>query len=396
MSERTIRVQNLSKQFRIGHAGRGDLLDRFMDRFFGRRARREAFWALKNVNFEMFSGDGLGLIGPNGSGKSTLLKILSRVYKPTSGTVDVRGRVIPFLELGWGLLGPEQTGRDNIYFAGTLFGLTRREIDDVFDDIVRFADLEQYLNTALKYYSTGMQIRLTFAIALFSRPQIFLVDEILAIGDIAFRRKCYDALKGIRRQEETLVFVSHDLQAVREFCDNGLFLLNGQIKARGDIDEVIEGYMFGAWTASSSWERDGSSLKDVEILDIKIRDSQGRERLIFQPWEPVDVDIDFRVNNDTDSLILYFQAGGEDGEYYFGTKTDLDSRVMLEKGYRIRATLSIPHVPLLQGRVLFTISVMNTSMTKVYDRREARDFLWITNTTASEGKVDFHPEWRLG
>lgn len=240
-------AQELSKRFRIGHAGSGDRLDRFMDRLFGRRALRETFWALKNVTFEVPRGDSFGLVGPNGSGKSTLLKILAHIYKPTSGKVEVRSRVVPFLELGWGLLEGEQTGSGNIHYAGTLFGLSRREIDAVFDDIVRFADLEQYLHTPLKYYSRGMQIRLTFAIALFSRPEIFLVDEILAVGDIAFRRKCYDALKGLRRKEETLLFVSHDLQAIGEFCDHGLFLLNGQVRARGDIDEVIQEYMFGAW-----------------------------------------------------------------------------------------------------------------------------------------------------
>ncbi len=396
MTEPIIKTQNLSKRFRIGHAGKGDAFDRFTDRLLGRRARRETFWALRDVSFEVSRGANFGLVGPNGSGKTTVLKVLSGIYKPTAGSVEVYGRVIPFLELGWGLLQPEQSGSSNIYFAGTLFGLSRREIDAAFDDIVKFAGLEQYLHTPLKYYSTGMQIRLTFTIALFSQPEIFLVDEILAVGDIAFRQKCYDALKELQLREETLVFVSHDLQAMREFCDRGLFLLNGQVQSVGDVDEVIEEYMFGNWGRSSTSSiTDRPSPSEADVLDVHIRDVYGRERTTFQPWESVEVSIDFRVNDDIQSLLLYVQATSETGEFYFGTKTVLDGSRLPPRGHRAQAILSIPHIPLLQGKVLFTLSAMNPSMTKVYDRREKRDFLWIVNTSPSEGKIDFHSEWRF-
>jgi ABC-type polysaccharide/polyol phosphate transport system ATPase subunit len=147
MNDTAIQVQHLSKRFRIGHEGRGDALDRFMDRVFGRRASRENFWALQDVSFDVGRGDNFGLVGPNGSGKSSLLKIVANIYKATSGRIDVKGHVITFLELGWGLLEDEQTGQANIYFAGTLFGMNKKEIDAVFDDIGRFAELEEYLDT---------------------------------------------------------------------------------------------------------------------------------------------------------------------------------------------------------------------------------------------------------
>lgn len=397
MSERILWTENVSKRFHIAHAGRGDVLDRFTDRLFGRRGLRETFWALKDVNLEVNRGDNFGLVGPNGSGKSTLLKILANIYKPTKGRVGIGGRVIPFLDFGWGILEGEQTGEDNIAYAGTLFGLTRREINEAFDKIVRFAELEQYLHTPLKYYSTGMRIRLTFSIALFSRPEIFLVDEVLAVGDIAFRQKCYDALKGLSRKEETLVFVSHDLPAMREFCDRGIFLLNGQVKTDGDIDDIIEEYMFGAWARTSSTTPvDRPNGSAVDLLDVKIRDAQGRDRSAFQSWEPVDLSIDVRVNNPVDSLLLFVQASGEDGEYFFGTRTILDESQLRSVGHPIRATLSFPHLPILRGRLLFTISAMNSSMTQVYDRREKVDSMWVVNTTESEGKIDFHPDWRFG
>lgn len=398
MQRPIIRVKELGKQFRIGRSGPGDALDRFMDRLFGRRALRERFWALKGVTFDIPRGDNFGLVGPNGSGKSTLLKILAGIYRPTEGRAHVDGHVVPFLELGWGLLESEQTGAGNIYFAGTLFGLAKREIDTVFDDIVRFADLEKYLHTPLKYYSTGMQIRLTFAIALFCRPEIFLVDEILAVGDIAFKQKCYDALKGLHRQEETLVFVSHDLPAMREFCEHGLFLLDGRVRKAGEIDEVIEEYMYGSWSQSAtvSLESEERTRKEAEILRLQVQDAQGRDKATFQPWEPVDIAVDFRMNGNLDAVLLHVQASGEDGQYYFGTKTLVTANRLQPPAHRVRAVLAVPHIPILQGKVLLSVRLSNPSMTRMYDRREKRDFLWVVNTTEAEGIVDFHPEWRFG
>ena len=393
-----IRTFNLGKQFRRGHAGPGDSLDRIMDRLFGKRALREQFWALRNVTFDIPRGDSFGLVGPNGSGKSTLLKVLAHIYKPTEGRALVAGRVVPFLELGWGLLEGEQTGSGNIYFAGTLLGLSTEEIHTAFDDIVRFADLEKYLHTPIKYYSTGMQIRLTFAIALFARPEIFLVDEILAVGDISFRRKCYDALKGLHREEQTLLFVSHDLPAMREFCDHGLFLLDGRVRALGDIDEAIEEYMYGSWTRTLTRdaEGDGEVPKKANILDVRIRDARGRERGTFRPWEPVDIVIYFRVNDGMDAVLLSVKASGDDGQDYFSTSTVLSGDRLPPLAHRARAVLAVPHIPILQGKIMFTVGLSNPSMTSVYDRREKIDTLWIVNTTDADGTVDFHPEWRFG
>lgn len=398
MRSPSVRTRNLGKNFRIGHAGSGDGLDRMMDRLFGRRALRERFWALRDVTFDVSRGDNFGLVGPNGSGKSTLLKVLAHIYKPSEGIAQVDGHVVPFLELGWGLLEAEQTGAGNIYYAGTLFGLAKREIDDIFDDVVRFANLERYLHTPLKYYSTGMQIRLAFAIALYASPEIFLVDEILAVGDIAFRRKCYDALKGLHRHEETLLFVSHDLPAMREFCDHGLFLLDGRVRSLGDIDDVVEEYMHGSWARSVVMvpEGDGGIPKEANILDVRIQDSQGRSRGTFHPWEPVDIVIDFRVNETVEGMLLYVQAFGDDGQAYFGTRTVFPKDGLRAPGQRTRAVLAVPHIPILHGEVRFTVGLSNPSMTKTYDRRENMDFLWIVNTSDAEGIVDFHPEWRFG
>lgn len=397
MSYPVIVAQHLSKRFRIGHSGKGDTLDHLMDRLLGRRARRETFWALRDVSIRVDRGTSFALVGPNGGGKSTLLKILAGIYRPTAGSVRVKGRLIPFIELGWGLLQPEQTGLENMYFAATLFGCRRREIDVMIDDIVKFADLEQYLHTPLKYYSTGMQIRLAFATALFSDPEVFLVDEILAVGDIAFRQRCYEALKDMQRRDRTLIFVSHDLPAVRNLCDRGIFLLNGRVQAEGDIDETLREYMAGSWSSPPSSPKGGQApAGEPVILNVSIRDEDARERTTFQPWERVDVSIDFKLNDHIETVVIHVQASDDDGHHYFSTKAVLTGSEGFAMSHRNRATLSVPHIPVLQGKVNLTISMMDKDMLRLFDRRENQDSLWIVNNTNSEGVVDFHPEWRFG
>jgi len=209
----------------------------------GLRAPGETFWALKDINFEVERGEVLGIIGRNGAGKSTLLKILSRITYPTEGEVIMRGRVGSLLEVGTGFH-PELTGRENIYFNGAILGMKKREIDEKFDEIVKFSGVEKFLDTPVKRYSSGMQVRLAFSVAAHLEPEILLVDEVLAVGDAEFQKKCLGKMKQMSKGEgRTVLFVSHNLPQIQELCSMGILLEGGIIKKNSDITDIIQEYL---------------------------------------------------------------------------------------------------------------------------------------------------------
>ena len=242
-----IRAEKLSKRYRIGERERYTTLRDVLARSLRapwtlfRRAPHETFWALKDVDLEVKHGEVLGLIGRNGAGKTTLLKILSRITKPTSGWAEIYGRVGSLLEVGTGFH-PELTGRENIYLSGAILGMTKREIASKFDEIVAFAELEKFLDTQVKHYSNGMYVRLAFAVAAHLEPEILLVDEVLAVGDINFQKKCLGKMGDVARAGRTIVVVSHQLNQIRRLCRRVVWVDAGSIRMNGDTHEVVSGY----------------------------------------------------------------------------------------------------------------------------------------------------------
>jgi lipopolysaccharide transport system ATP-binding protein len=253
MSHNAIEVKNLSKVYNIGHERKGlkgtatlrDALTNFARKpteiFTGHRLRKEHFWALEDVNFEVKPGDVVGIIGKNGSGKSTLLKILSRIIEPTTGEIHMRGKVASLLEVGTGFH-PELTGRENIFFNGAILGMKRKEILSKFDEIVAFSEVEQFLDTPVKFYSSGMYVRLAFAVAAHLDPDILIVDEVLAVGDAAFQKKSLGKMKNVAQSGRTVLFVSHNMDSVRAMCSQGIYFESGKIVAHGKIDAVVKAY----------------------------------------------------------------------------------------------------------------------------------------------------------
>ncbi|MBS0662237.1 MAG: ABC transporter ATP-binding protein [Verrucomicrobia bacterium] len=249
MAGPVITVANLGKRYQLSHAVRHDTLrDTVMHRvrdWLGRRsgaATVEDFWALRDVSFTVEQGDVVGIIGRNGAGKSTLLKILSRITEPTTGRISIRGRVASLLEVGTGFH-PELSGRENIFLNGAILGMTRAEIRRKFDEIVAFAEVERFLDTPVKHYSSGMYVRLAFSVAAHLEPEILIVDEVLAVGDAVFQKKCLGKMESVARGEgRTVLFVSHNLSAMRELCRTGVLLSSGQVAAFGPIGEVVSRY----------------------------------------------------------------------------------------------------------------------------------------------------------
>ena len=238
-----LEIQNISKKYRIQHQAGGylSLRERMLSSLKFQRDEVEDFWALKDVSFEVNAGESIGIIGRNGAGKSTLLKILSKITPPTNGRIVTRGRIASLLEVGTGFH-PELTGRENIFFNGSLLGMKRKEIATKFDEIVDFSGVEKFLDTPLKHYSSGMQLRLAFAVAAFLEPEILIIDEVLAVGDAEFQKKCLGKMEDVSKSGRTILFVSHNVSAVQTLCSRGLFLDAGKVKTSGPVSSVVSAY----------------------------------------------------------------------------------------------------------------------------------------------------------
>lgn len=240
MSEIAISLKSVNKIFKLPHERRDTLKSAFVN-IFKPKTSFEEFHVLKDISFEIKKGEFFGVVGRNGSGKSTLLKILSEIYKPTDGKVEINGSLTSFIELGIGF-NPELTGRENVYLNGVILGLTKKEVEEKYDEIVAFAELEKFMDQKLKNYSSGMQVRLAFSIAIQAHNDILLIDEVLAVGDADFQRKCATVFKEIKSSDKTVVFVSHDMGAVKEYCDKAILIEDGVIISSGDPEKVANDY----------------------------------------------------------------------------------------------------------------------------------------------------------
>ncbi len=233
-------VTNLSKTFRLPHEQYSGAKQLFVN-FFSRNRGYEEQKVLSNVSFEIVEGEFFGIIGRNGSGKSTLLKLLAGIYTPDTGSVQVNGTLSPFIELGVGF-NPELTGRENVFMNGALLGFSRKEVDGMYDDIVSFAELEKYMDQKLKNYSSGMQVRLAFSIAIRAKGDILLLDEVLAVGDAAFQQKCFQYFEELKREKKTVVLVTHDMSSASRFCDRAIYVKDGAVTQYSSVSEVAEVY----------------------------------------------------------------------------------------------------------------------------------------------------------
>lgn len=312
MSDTVIKVENLSKQYRLGIWGSGSLVRDFQSWWAVKRGKEDPnskitetgleryngnrIWALKGVSFNVQQGELVGIIGKNGAGKSTLLKILTKVTSPTSGMVKIKGRVASLLEVGTGFH-PELTGRENIYLNGSILGMRKNEIKQRFDEIVAFSEIERYIDTPVKRYSSGMYVRLAFAVAAHLEPEILLVDEVLAVGDVAFQKKCLGKMKDVAKGGRTVLFVSHNMAAVENLCRRGIFLYDGKVRYMGSQEEAITEYL-------RSFAGD-----KVNLRDRTDRTGSGLVRVVGIEFKDLNGNVLDSVNcgNDLD-IYLYFEA----------------------------------------------------------------------------------------
>lgn len=298
-SNHIIEVNNISKMFKIHHLAGGymSLRERLANMYKIRSSNDEDFWAVRDVSFSVSPGESKAIIGRNGSGKSTLLKILSKITPPTKGIIRSRGRMASLLEVGTGFH-PELTGTENIFFNGSLLGMTKKEIEKKFDEIVDFSGVEKFLDTPLKHYSSGMQLRLAFSVAAFLESEILVIDEVLAVGDIEFQKKCLDKMQTVTKSGRTILFVSHSMAAVRALCNTVVVLDKGQVKYHGDVNDGIDQYM----SISTSFEEtpgvfnmeNHPSIINVKggIMEVRLM-RNGKPNYLFFPGGEFHAEFDY-------------------------------------------------------------------------------------------------------
>jgi len=381
MSDIAIRVENLSKLYHIGATQeRHDTLRDAVTGFFRRAASDRAataasaadtdLWALKDVSFDVKQGEVVGIIGRNGAGKSTLLKILSRITEPTSGRVTLHGRVASLLEVGTGFH-PELTGRENIYLNGAILGMKRREIDRKFDEIVTFAEIERFLDTPVKRYSSGMYVRLAFAVAAHLEPEILLVDEVLAVGDAAFQKKCLGKMGDVSREGRAVLFVSHNMTAVNSLCAKCLWIDAGDIRQAGTTANVVHAYLTPSGISGFSSEMDLGSWPsrygtgEARIRLVRLLNEQGR--LTAEAYRSRPITVEFVLDSNCGHALSFSSI----------VTTDTGDRVLyvshhdtphlmpgvLNGRYLIR--FIIDTLPLCAGSYKLTLGVHTTSMVPV-------------------------------
>lgn len=318
-----IEIKNLAKVYNIGHeqkasAGTVTLRDAITniarkpwEFFTGHQMKKEKFWALKDISFNIEQGDVVGLIGKNGSGKSTMLKVLSRIVEPTKGEIIMRGKSASLLEVGTGFH-PELTGRENIYFNGSILGMKKKEIESKFDEIVEFSGVDKFLDTPVKFYSSGMYVRLAFAVAAHLEPDILIVDEVLAVGDAEFQKKSLGKMRDVtKNKDRTVIFVSHNMESIASICNKCVWLQEGEIVAMGETGKVIDKYVSSAQSSSNipiAKRKDRQGSGKIQCVDIDTQNNIEKDRSL---------EIELKIKNNTKdtiekaklSLDIYDQAG---------------------------------------------------------------------------------------
>jgi ABC-2 type transport system ATP-binding protein len=359
-----IAVEDVSKRFRLYHEQNRSLKIALMRR---RRASFEEFWALRHVDLEVPAGETFGLVGENGSGKSTLLKCLARILRPEEGRISVEGKVSALLELGAGFH-PELTGRENVYLNASILGLSQKEVDRKFDEIVGFAGLERFIDTPVKNYSSGMYVRLGFSVAINVDPDVLLVDEVLAVGDEQFQRRCYERFADLKNKGRTIVVVSHALGLVRELCDSVAWIAEGQVKEIGAADDVVESYVGQVETVASADGETRWGSGEIKIEGIELLDAQGTPVTRLRSGDPLTIRFRYRATAEMERPVFGLTVG-RDGMMLAGSNTrdaeGVPDRISGE-GF---VDLRIDRLALLAGSYEVTPSIHDRSLHHAYDVR---------------------------
>ena len=362
----------------------------------------DELWALKNFSFEVESGEAVGLIGPNGAGKTTTLSILAGITKPTIGDVRVQGRVGALIQLGAGFH-PELTGRENIYLNGVIMGLSTRKINEIVDEIIHFSELEKFIDTPIKRYSSGMHVRLGFSVAVHINPDILLIDEVLAVGDASFKTKCYSMVRKLRQSGVTVILVSHDLSQIRNLCDRAMFLQN-QLVMSGDVDDVIQHYYEAVSLKNSEMvpsqggkepeETDGISNAPVHISNVEFLNQRGEINDQFNTGDTLRLRISYHADELIEKPAFGISIYSAEGVRLIGVNTRLDNYEVQSIEGDGSIEFIIYDLQLLHGTYIVSITLHDQYM-GAYDRKLMAYKFYIAKSPVASGVIFPEHEWKI-
>lgn len=370
----------------------------------GKGQYHNEMYALKDVSFTVEPGEVVGIIGKNGSGKSTLLKILSRVTSPTRGRVTMRGKVASLLEVGTGFH-PELSGRENIFLNGAILGMSHQEINRRFDEIVEFSGVAKFLNTPVKHYSSGMILRLAFSVAAFLDPEILIIDEVLAVGDVAFQKKCMQTVNDLGKHGKTIIFVSHDMGAVRKLCSKAILLSHGQIVTQGSVNEVVNNYLIQGKTQRSMMQWGSTPLYSEMVINstpdlialhkLSVCDQYAKNKEVFSIHEPIIIDIEYSVTQPGYKLSVALLLYDEHGQFLFFTPDTLGTCWQAEPRLvgRYHSFCTIPGNFLNSGTISISVSVIEEGVRSRLNDHHVAAFTIHDDMQPTGARGDFLQEW---
>ncbi|MDA3883580.1 MAG: ABC transporter ATP-binding protein [Bacteroidales bacterium] len=382
MSKAILEIENVSKQYRLGYVGTGTLSDDAKRWWYSMRGKEDPFmkvgeenkrgeagdseyvWALRDINLQVHEGEVLGIIGANGAGKSTLLKLLSRVTGPTTGKITARGRIASLLEVGTGFH-PELTGRENIYLNGAILGMTKQEINSKLDEIIDFSGCERYIDTPVKRYSSGMNVRLGFAVAAHLEPEILIVDEVLAVGDAEFQKKAIGKMKDVSKgQGRTVLFVSHNMDSIAQLCNRSILLKNGNIIDNGNTKKIIEKYIINQDLNKYSLEnpKKRSGTKELSVNKVQIERDNKPVHTVFsgKPFT-IRIKVKSQNNNKISNLVVGFGINNMFGRKIFSDSSKWEENYFEKESHNdnVDFLIHVPGLPIIRGNYILDVILSN-------------------------------------
>jgi lipopolysaccharide transport system ATP-binding protein len=402
-----IQLRQVSKRFAMHHEQQRSFQETFIRFFQRKRDRGRQFWALNDVTLEVRAGDCFGIVGSNGSGKSTLLSLITGIVEPTSGDIITNGRIASLLELGAGFH-PELTGRENIFLNGSVYGLSRRQMLKKLDEIIDFTELGDFIDVPIKHYSSGMYVRLGFAVAVHTEPDVLLVDEVLAVGDASFQHKCLDRIQKFRTRGGTLVLVSHDMGTIQSLCNQTVWLDGGQVRAAGQPADVVMAYLNEvaqreenqatvepAPKPSKGQNRWGTGK--ISITRVELCDGTGAPRYIFVTGGVMEVRLHYRVEGRVEEPVFGIAIHHQNGAHLCGPNTDFGGLRIASLQGEGQVVFRIPALPLLEGAYDISASVVDRGDSETYDYHD-RAYPFRVSPGASReryGMVTLSGEWQI-